>query len=258
MVRYLCFWKGTVMRNMLNVTRMSSADAVAVNEKTQVAVADAVSTYGEAIVTAPVIDAAAGLQTVTSSLEQIEVASFEERREVDTGADRCLGTIINCCESTITAYESAVVSLSETQQQSLDAADWLLSRCFPFGRGFIIGRWSEQFGVTELILKTAAQTEARPHIERLGLVDLFDLLQRTHAVYGEKMGFTALKATDTESPLYLWHEALESYLGAVIYAHNKNAELKEKLTTPYESIARAVRDANRRPPKTPEAETPEP
>ena len=68
------------------------------------------------------------------------------------------------------------------------------------------------------------------------------------------MGFTALETPDTDSPLYRWHEALESYLGAVIYAHNKNPDLKERLTTPYESIARAVRDARRRPPKEPEPE----
>ena len=236
------------MRNVLTVTRLSSPDAVVVNEKIQVVVADTVSTHGEAVVGVPVIDAAVGLGIATSALEQTEAASFELRREVDTAADRCLGAIFGNCENTVATYESAVVSLSEPQQQSLDSAHWLLENCFPYGRGFIAGRWTEQFGITEMILKTAAMTEARAHLERLGLSDLFDLLERTHVVYGERMGFTTIEVADTESPLYRWHEALESYLGAVVYVHNRNPDLKARFTAPYETVAQAVRDAKRRPP----------
>jgi hypothetical protein len=244
------------MGKVVSITRMSSADAVSVNQKIQVTVADGVSTFGEQTVGAPVIDSARELDTATSALEQTETASFELRREVDTSSDRCIGAIIVIGENVITSYESAAVPLTEPQQQELGSAHWLMNRCFPYGRGFLQGRWSEQFGVTELILKTAALPEAAPHIQRLGLVNQFDLLKKLHMLYGERMGFTALKPGDTESPLYKWHEALESYLGAVIYTQKNNPELKAKLIAPYETTAKAVRNAGKRPQKDPQPQAP--
>jgi hypothetical protein len=146
---------------------------------------------------------------------------------------------------------------TETQTQGSASAHWIMDHCYPYGRGFIIGRWSEQFGVTEMILKTAALPEAQPHIERLKLTELFDLLKRTHVVYGERMGFTALKPGDTESPLYRWHEALEAYLGAVVFTQKKNPELKATLTAPYDETAKAIRDARKRAQKQQEAAAPQ-
>ena len=239
------------MRNVLTVTRMSSADAMVVNDKIQIAVAEAVFTHGTAVVGASVVDAATDLRTATSTLERTAAANVELCLEVDVGADRCLGAIISICENVVSAYESAVVPLSEPQQQTLDSAHWLLDRCFPYGRGFIIGRWSEQFGIAEMLLNIAAQAGTLPHIECLGLTGLFDLLEKTHKVYGERMGFSALQAADIASPLFRWHEALEAYLGAVVYAQNKNPDLRDKLSAPYKSIAQAVRDARRRPRQPP-------
>ena len=71
------------MKNMLSVTRLSPADAIAVNEKVQVAVRDAVSTHNEAVVSSPVIDAATRLNTTTSALEQTKV----EQRIFPPGLD---------------------------------------------------------------------------------------------------------------------------------------------------------------------------
>jgi hypothetical protein len=234
------------MEKVLTVVRMSAADAVSLNEKVQTTVTDGIARYGEEAVGAPVIAAAAELKTETSALEQVEAATFQLRKEVDTSEDRCHGAIINHSENVVLAYESTVVPLTEPQAQQFASAQFILDRCFPYGRGFIIGRWSEQFGVTEMVLKTADLPEAKPHIERLGLTDLFDLLKKTHAVYGERMGFTALKPGDTESPLYRWHEALEAYLGAVVFTQKKNPELKAKLTAPYNETAKAIRDARKR------------
>ena len=126
------------MSNILSITQMSPADAVATNEKIQVVVADVVATHGEEGAGAAVIDAAADLDTATADLEQTEAATFRLRKEVDTSADRCLGAIINCCKDTVSTYESAVVPLTEPQQQALDSAHWLMERCFPDGRGFIL------------------------------------------------------------------------------------------------------------------------
>jgi hypothetical protein len=190
-------------------------------------------------------------------LDQVEAATSELCKEVDTAEDRCHGAIIGRAEDVVSAYESPVVPLTEPQTQELTSAHWVLDRCYPFGRGFIIGRRSEQFGVTELVLKTAALPEAAPHIERLGLTSMFDLLGKTHVVYGERMGFTALKPGDTDSPLYRWHEALEAYLGAVVFTQKKNPELKAKLTAPYEETAKAIREAKKRAQKQQEATAPQ-
>jgi hypothetical protein len=108
-----------------------------------------------------------------------------------------------------------------------------------------------------MVLKTAALPEAQPHIERLVLTGMFDLLKKTHVVYGERMGFTALKPGDTDSPHYRWHEALEAYLGAVVCTQKKNPELKAKLTAPYDETAKAIRAARKRAQKQPEAVAPQ-
>ena len=125
----------------------------------------------------------------------------------------------------------------------------LVDNLFAQGTTFLKGRWSEQFGQTEILLARATDPEIAPHIDRLGLTPLFQLLARLHEVYGQRMGYTKVHLDGAESPLAKWHGALETYLAAVVFTHGRNAPLRQRLLEPYQTSAEAVRKARRRPAK---------
>ncbi len=62
----------------------------------------------------------------------------------------------------------------------------------------------EQFGITEMVLKNAAEPEAVERIAALGLDGTVALLTGIHEVYGERMGFTDLLPEDGDAPLFKW------------------------------------------------------
>ena len=228
------------------LTRMSSGDAVTVNERIQTAVTDSEEEMGEAAVGAPVTEAARDLNEATRPLSPGDPLSYGGRRRVDRAADRCLGGIHDICHAKIGTFEQEVVPLTEPQELELESAGEVITRLFPAGKGFLKGRWSEQYGVTEMILEEALKPDIRPHLDRLGLTESLDLLTKIHTVYGERMGFTVVQPREAEMPLAIWHDALETYLAAVIYSQKKNPALKERLTEPYETMAKAIREARRR------------
>lgn len=228
------------------LTRMSPGDAVALTEEIGATVKEAMAKFGADRVTAQVMSTAEQLQSYTKPLADLIVAPYTERREVDNVADRIIGYLYNTCDSLTQAYEQNLISLTPEQQTRWQAARDLCATLFPDGVGFLKSRWSDQYGITGMMLQRAARPENQTRIQVLGMKQDFDLLEKVHRLYGERMGFTNVQPEGDQDPLADWHEALEAYLCGVMSSHRRSSELRQYLTAPYERMIERIRGAAQR------------
>lgn len=236
------------------LTRMTPGNAVALTKEIKATIQDVVDKYGAERVTSPVMAAAEQLHDAAQSLINFPVTPFADKREIDIIADRIIGTIYDICAGLVQSYSQSLISITAEQQARLAAARGLCMSLFPEGTTFLKGRWSDQFGTTEILLQRARLPENQAYISALHLQPEMDLLEKAHTLYGERMGFTQVKAEDGNDPLADWHEALEAYLGSVIFAHRRSSEMRQHLTAPYEKLIEKLRlAAQRRAPATDEA-----
>ena len=223
------------------MSRLEKADAITVSEQTNAVVNACVDELGEEIVTAAVVSAAHHLQGAAESLGGLEEVPFEKRREVDIAADRCVISVHTAVEGMINAFTQAVVPLNAEQQARLEAARLVDSALFPNGRDFVRGRWSEQYGGTEMLLARSQDEDVMTALALLGLDHQLALLASLHEEYGFRMGYTTVLADEEDGPLAAWHDALEVFLATVITNHRRDGALRSRLTESYEEIARSTR-----------------
>lgn len=232
------------MSVIIPITKLGSGEAITLTETIVSTVDATVAEVGQEAVGPEVLGARDDLAASAKALTSLDPESYIRRRDVDVAADRCLSSIHGTCEGTIAAYTQDVIPLTEAERAELAAARLVQQVLFPEGIAFLANRWSDQYGVTRGILDRAAEDRTVAALATLGLTARIGFLRRIHEEYGSRMGYTRVLPGAEDNPLTLWHEALERYLASVIRCHRRNSALRDRLSAPYEDLARAVREAS--------------
>lgn len=243
------------MGMVIPITRLSASESVTVTRETTAVVAALLADVGAPAVTAAVVDRAEALAGAAAPLFAAEVAPLADRQAVERAADAVAAGIYKVVTGTTQLYAQTAVPLAPPQQAVANAAALVQSALFADGTSFLVARWSEQFGATEILLRRAADDSVRAAIATLGLTPAFELFAEIHRIYGARMGFTRVLPSVEPDTMTRWYQALEDYIVTVMANHGRDTDLRARLLAPYERASEAVRLARR---KATAAEAPAP
>lgn len=227
----------------LSVTTLTAGEAVAVTRAVRAALDAHAEAGGEDALDPVLHRAAAALERACDDVTAR--AKPKSRLRVDHAADRCIAGLHAVLQGHVRAFTDPVVPLTPEERDRRERAERLLHRLFPNGTGFLIGRRSNQYGLTEALLEQTERPETRDEIAAFGLGPHLALLRRTHVLYGERMGYTA-QPDGPATALDDWHEALRRYLAAVIATVPTGDPRHDELLAPYTRAAEEARAARRR------------
>jgi hypothetical protein len=226
----------------VQVFSFTPEEAVTTTEKIEATIDTAVRQHGEKVITELVIGAGKRVAEAAVPLAGATEIGFVRRFAIDLVEDRGHSAVYNICDLIEWAFDQNEFPLTKRQQETLDAARTVKASAYPDGIGFARGRWVSQYGSTDIFLQKTKEPKLAAAIETLHFEVFVDFIEKTHREYGRRMGYTT--ADQTPSALSVWHDALEAYLSAVIAKHPRGA-LRDQLTSPYEEMANAAREAIR-------------
>jgi hypothetical protein len=225
------------------LTRMDESAAIGLSAKIVAAVEAAQRDFGPEAIHVDVVAAARELVRGATELETVKEQQFKKKQEVNTAADRCVGSIYRALGETIDCFDQKVIDLTAEEQGQLDAARTLRPLLFPDGIGFLRGGWVAQYGATQALLGRSRGEAVRPLLATAGLTHHFTFLERLHVAFGRRMGITSV--TTLVSALETWHELLEAYLSTVAARYRRHSPIRDALTAAYEQMSKAINDAKR-------------